>query len=145
MRTRHIVIGFMLWAAGLAPVVAWQASHPKEAHQHADAAKLQNPVAPEGASIDAGKKVYADQCAGCHGDTGKGDGPMAAYTGDPLPSDFTDAEWKHGSTDGEIFTVIRDGVDGTGMKDFAKDLETNDIWNLVNYVKTLGPKPAKAH
>ena len=30
----------------------------------------------------------------------------------PKPSNLTDADWKHGSTDGEIFTVIRDGVKG---------------------------------
>lgn len=129
---------------GIAPLVAGQAGHPKEPHQHPDAAKLQNPVPADAASLEAGKKAYTELCGACHGDTGKGDGAMAAYTGDPPPSDLSDAEWKHGSTDGEIFVVIRDGVDGTGMKDF-KDMKPNEIWQIVNYVKTLGPKPAKNH
>lgn len=124
---------------------ARQAGHPTEPHQHADAAKLQNPVPSDEASIAAGKTIYADQCAGCHGDAGKGDGPMAAYTGDPAPSDLTDAEWKHGSSDGEIYTAIHDGIDGTAMKDFEKDLKADEIWKIVTYVRTLGPKPAKAH
>ena len=129
---------------GLAPVLARQGLHPKEPHKHPESAKLQNPVPSTPASIEAGKKLYADLCAACHGDTGKGDGAMAAFTGDPVPSDLTDAEWRHGSSDGEIFAVIRDGVEGTGMKDF-KDMKPNDIWNIVNYVKTLAPKPAKNH
>lgn len=141
MRTSYLALMIVF---GLAPVAAWQAGHAKEPHTHADAAKLSNPVAADAASIEAGKKIYADQCAGCHGDAGKGDGPMAGFTGDPTPSDLTDAEWKHGSSDGEIYTVIHDGVDGTAMKDFAKDIKTNDIWNVVNYLKTFG-KPAKAH
>ena len=124
---------------------ARQAGHPAEPHQHAEAARLQNPVKADAASIEAGKKLYTDNCADCHGETGKGDGPAAPYAGDPPPSNLADAEWKHGSTDGEIYTVIHDGVDGTGMKDFGKDLKPTDIWQLVNYLRTLAPKPAKNH
>ncbi|MGH9350056.1 MAG: c-type cytochrome [Vicinamibacterales bacterium] len=143
MRTFHMVLAVV--ALGLAPLLARQAGHPKEPHQHPDGAKLENPVAADAASIEAGKKVYTELCADCHGETGKGDGPMAAYTGEPLPASLADAEWKHGSTDGEIYTVIHDGIDGTGMKDFAKDLKPTDIWHVVNYIRTLAPKPAKAH
>ncbi len=142
---RRLQVLAVVVVLGFAPLLARQVGHPKEPHPHPDAAKLQNPVAADAASLEAGKKLYVDQCSGCHGDEGKGDGPMAAYTGDPMPSSFTDAEWKHGSSDGEIYTVIHDGLDGTGMKDFAKDIKPNDIWNLVNYIKTLGPKPAKSH
>ena len=137
----------LMFAAHLFTVaaVARQVGHPKEPHGHTEAAKLKNPVPADAASLEAGKKLYVEQCAGCHGDTGKGDGPMAAYTGDPQPSDLSDAEWSHGSTDGEIYTIIRDGIDGTAMKDFAKDLKETEIWQVVNYVKTLAPKPAQAH
>lgn len=140
MRTLHTLT--VVAILGFAPLAARQAGHPKEPHQHAEAAKLQNPVAPDAASLEAGKKLYTDQCAGCHGDTGKGDGPMASFTGEPLPSNLIDAEWKHGSSDGEIYTVIHDGIDGTAMKDFAKDLKPTEIWHVVNYVKSLAPKPA---
>lgn len=143
MRTVHTLAVVAVF--GFAPLVASQAGHPKEPHQHAEAAKLQNPVAADAASLEAGKKLYADQCAGCHGDTGKGDGPMAAYTGEPAPSNLIDGEWTHGSTDGEIYAVILDGIDGTAMKDFKSDLKPTEIWQVVNYVKSLAPKPAKAH
>ena len=62
--------------------------------------------------------VYQKQCAGCHGDTGKGDGTMGEEL-TPKPSNLADADWKHGSTDGEIFTVIRDGVKPPAMRPYA--------------------------
>jgi cytochrome c oxidase cbb3-type subunit 3 len=62
----------------------------------------------------------------------------------PLPSDLTDAEWKHGQTDGEIFTVIRDGSKQTGMRAYGSRIPANDIWNLVNYVRSLTPKATKS-
>src|SRR5688572_4276525 len=141
MRIAYVLL---VVALGIAPMGARQAGHPKEPHQHAEAAKMANPVASDAASIAAGKKGFADYCAACHGDTGKGDGAMAAFTGDPPPSDLTDAEWKHGSSDGEIFVVIREGIEGTGMKDF-KDMKPTEIWHIVNFVKTLSLKPAKKH
>jgi mono/diheme cytochrome c family protein len=61
----------------------------------------------------------------------------------PKPSDLTDADWTHGSTDGELFLVIRDGAKGTGMKPFSKKMTARQIWNVVNYLRTIGP--AKSH
>jgi mono/diheme cytochrome c family protein len=118
--------------------------HEPGAHQHAEAAKLKNPVAASAASIAAGKKLYDTQCASCHGTAGKGDG-KAGLTLKPRPSDLTDAEWKHGATDGEIFTLIRDGAQKTAMRGYASRMATNDIWNIVNYLRTLNPKTAKSH
>jgi cbb3-type cytochrome c oxidase subunit III len=112
------------------------------AHQHPEAAKLKNPVAADATSIAAGKQAFEKNCANCHGKTGVGDGMMGAEL-NPKPSNLTDADWKHGSSDGEIFTVIKDGVKGTGMKSFNSKLTTKQIWDVVNYVRTLGP--AKSH
>lgn len=112
------------------------------AHKHPEAAKQKNPVPADAASIAAGKQVYEKNCANCHGKTGAGDGMMGAEL-NPKPSDLTDADWKHGSTDGEIFTVVKDGVKGTGMKAFNSKLTARQIWDAVNYVRSLGP--AKSH
>jgi mono/diheme cytochrome c family protein len=116
-----------------------------DAHEHADATKLKNPVKPVPASIAAGKTLYDTQCSSCHGAAGKGDGKMAAMMNPPKPSDLTDANWKHGSTDGEIFTVISEGSKGTGMRGYASRMKTEDIWNVVNYLRTLGPQAHKSH
>ncbi len=115
--------------------------HPPEggAHHHPGAAKLKNAVPATAASIAAGLALYQKQCAGCHGDTGKGDGSMGAEL-TPKPSNLADADWKHGSTDGEIFTVIRDGVKATSMKPYTGKLTTHQIWDVVNYVRSIGLK-----
>jgi mono/diheme cytochrome c family protein len=121
-----------------------QQQHPAGAHNHADAAKMKNPVAASPASVTAGKKLYDAQCASCHGTSGKGDGKAGALL-KPLPSDLTDVDWRHGQTDGEMFAIIRDGAHQTGMRAYGSRIPTNDIWNLVNYVRSLGPKTTKSH
>ena len=114
--------------------------HDAGAHTHAEAAAIKNPVKATPESIAAGKKLYDTQCASCHGETGKGDGKMAASITGDKPSDLSDASWKHGSSDGEIFTLIKDGSKGTGMRGYGARMKTDDIWNVVNYVRTLGSK-----
>ena len=119
---------------------AQEHQHPQAgAHQHPEAAKLTNPVAADATSIGAGQKLFAQQCAGCHGDAGHGDGKMGAEL-TPKPSNLSDADWKHGATDGEIFTVVRDGVKTTPMKSFKSKLTTDQIWQVVNYMRSIGPK-----
>ena len=120
-----------------------QTQHPAGgAHHHPDAAKQKNPVAADATSIAAGKTVYEKNCANCHGNTGVGDGKMGAEL-NPKPSNLTDADWKHGSTDGEMFVLIRDGSKGTGMKGYKSKLTEHQLWDVVNYVRTLGP--VKSH
>jgi high-affinity iron transporter len=132
-------------SAALAAQHEHQPAHPAGgAHHHPEAAKLKNPVPANAASVAAGQKVYDKQCAGCHGDVGKGDGAMGEEL-NPKPSNLTDADWKHGSTDGEIFTLIRDGSKNTGMKGFKSKLTARQMWDVVNYVRSLGPHPAKSH
>ena len=112
------------------------------AHRHPQAAKMKNLVPADATSIAAGKQIFEKQCAACHGETGKGDGKMAAQV-NPKPPDLTDAEWKHGSTDGEIFLVIKDGAKNTAMKPYNSKLTTHQIWDVVNYIRSIGP--AKSH
>jgi len=133
---------FGIGIAVLALTVGLSAQHHTEAHRHPQAAKLKNPVPANAESIAAGKKVYERHCAECHGDTGKGDG-MAGEGLDEKPSNFTDAKWEHGSTDGELFVVVRDGAGPKSeMKSFSKKLSEKQIWDVVNFVRTLGPKAA---
>jgi mono/diheme cytochrome c family protein len=106
-------------------------------------AGLKNPVIGNASSLASGKKLYDAQCASCHGAAGKGDGKSGALL-KPKPSDLTDDTWTHGSSDGAIFTVIRSGVKQTGMAGYGSRITTQEIWNLVNYVRTLGPKPTQS-
>ena len=110
------------------------------AQRHAEAEKLKNPVPSDAASIEEGKKLYGRHCASCHGPTGKGDGGMALSGG--TPANLTDETWDHGSSDGEIFVVIRDGT-SSDMESYKEKLTEKQIWNLVNFIRSIGPKPAK--
>jgi mono/diheme cytochrome c family protein len=119
--------------------VVGHAAQAKPAAANAAAKALKNPVAANAASIEAGKVVYAKYCRGCHGPEGKGDGPSIPK--DVKPANLTDARWDHGSTDGEIFTTIKMGVPPKlDMDAYDGRIKDPDIWNLVNYIKTLGPK-----
>ena len=72
--------------------------------------KMVNPTKATPDSLEAGKTVFLRTCRGCHGETGKGDGPSAKFLKTP-PSDLSDAKWDRGATDGELFLVIRNGVE----------------------------------
>ena len=114
--------------------------HPETPHLHPENQALINPVPDSASSVAAGEATYTQMCATCHGLTGRGDGQLAAATaayGTP-PSDLTDAVWQHGSTDGEIFTTIRDGIGPAfAMDRFDARLADADIWNLINYLNRI--------
>jgi mono/diheme cytochrome c family protein len=140
------IIALSAWTVSLSAQNPAAGQHDAGAHTHPEAAKLANPAKATPDSIAAGKKIYDAQCVNCHGEAGKGDGKMAAsITTGPKPSDLSDKEWKHGSSDGEIFTLIKEGSKGTGMRGYGAKLKDDDIWNVVNYLRTLGPKTAKSH
>jgi hypothetical protein len=102
-----------------------------------EAAKITNPVPATPESVVAGKRAYGQLCANCHGPSGKGDGSSG---GQDQPSDLTNGVRGYGSTDGEVFTVIRDGLSGKDMGGYAERLKETDIWNVVNFIRTLAGK-----
>jgi mono/diheme cytochrome c family protein len=107
-------------------------------------ANLVNPVKPTKASLAAGKLHYGWDCAMCHGDTGKGNGSLAAS--EKLSAkDFTNPAALQGLTDGQIFTVIRTGI-GKKMPAESKARASDKVvWDLVNYLRSLsnpGATPA---
>ena len=85
------------------------------------AAALKNPVAATPESIAAGKKAYDANCGSCHGNMAQGAVKAGVVIsiiqeqGGKQPPDLTDDDWDHGSTDGEIYTVIKKGVPPTMM------------------------------
>lgn len=105
--------------------------------------KLKNPVASTAASIAAGQQTFQKMCAFCHGKDAKGNGPMAPKG--TSPSDLTDAKWDRGPTDGEIFLVLQEGSGPKfEMKGYKGKIPDPELWNIVNYLRSLGPK-GKSH
>ena len=86
-----------------------------QAPSNPSAAGLKNPVAATPESIAAGKKAYDANCAGCHGNKAQGAEKAGVVIsiiqeqGGKQAPDLTDDKWDHGSTDGEIYTVIEEG------------------------------------
>jgi mono/diheme cytochrome c family protein len=120
-------------------VAAWITTIALIAQGNPEAARIKNPVASTAESIAAGRQLYARHCASCHGVRATGG---LATDISPAAPDLTDAEWVHGESDGEIFDVIKNGIPpDLSMPLWGDRLKDPDIWNLVNYVKSLGKKP----
>src|SRR5437879_10602445 len=69
-----------------------------------------NPFSHDSSAIAAGKKLFAANCAMCHGPTGKGDGPAAAAL-NPKPATFSDPNVCRES-DGTLFWKMSEGQIG---------------------------------
>jgi mono/diheme cytochrome c family protein len=105
-----------------------------------EAAKIKNPVASTLESIAAGQKQYQALCAGCHGKDAKGGIVISVIEdrGGNQPPDLTDEKWDHGSSDGEIFTVVKKGIGPEFfMAPWDGRVSDTEIWNMVNYIKSL--------
>ena len=100
-----------------------------------------NPVAMSDESIKEGGRIYGAACRACHGFRGRGDG-VAAPPG-TKPANLTDAEWKHGSTDAEIFKNIKEGIEPFDAMKPQKGLSDTDIWNVINFIRSLSKPPSK--
>ena len=128
----------LLIGAGPASAAA-QGGKGKPAAQEAAASALKNPVKPTAESVEKGRAAFFKNCRHCHGAGGKGDGPLAPK--DPPPANLTDAKWDHGASDGDIYTTILNGVGGKSeMKGYKSQLTPTDIWNIVNFLRSIGPK-----
>jgi mono/diheme cytochrome c family protein len=110
------------------------------------ASSVGNPVASTPESIAAGTRAYDANCAACHGNLAQG-AVKAGMTISIIeeqrgkqPPDLTDDQWDHGSSDTELFAVIKRGVPPTMMAGFDGRISDEDIWNIVNYLRTLSPK-----
>jgi glucose/arabinose dehydrogenase len=90
------------------------------------AAQTKNPVAGQAAAIDAGKKLYSQNCASCHGAGGEGTGNIPALKSGPTQS----------AKDGEVFWFITKGSVDNGMPAWAGLAETKR-WQIVSYLKAM--------
>ena len=101
-----------------------------------DAKTLKNPIPNDQASFSRGQKLFNISCIPCHGLQGKGNGPVAsAYA--PQPADLTGSHVQS-LADGELFLVETNGF--STMPSFRKQLQPEERWDIVNYVRSFAPK-----
>ncbi|MCJ7448237.1 MAG: cytochrome c [Bacteroidales bacterium] len=108
-------------------------AQPKPWDAPANYKSMKNPVAKGDASNKAGMALYTKTCAPCHGKTGLGDGVKARALKD-FPGDFSGAAYQN-QTDGEHFYKTKFGRGE--MPKYEGKLSDEDIWNLVNYMRTF--------
>lgn len=110
------------------------------------AALLWLPAVASAGDAAAGKAPFVANCASCHGEGGKGDGPVGAAL-DPRPRDFTTAEFKFDTdgdgkagSDADLQNVIRNGgaaYDGSPLMAPWPTLSDEEVANIVAYIRSL--------
>lgn len=100
-----------------------------------------NPLPQNAATIERGAKVYADNCASCHGPRGGGDGPAAKDLNPPPANLAWLAETPIGRWDPYFFWTISEGGAqfNTAMPAFKDSLSKDDIWAAVAYIQAQLP------
>jgi mono/diheme cytochrome c family protein len=97
-----------------------------------------NPLQRTAENTGAGKKLYGQHCASCHGSTGLGDGE-AGKSLNPRPADIAAFSRMRMATDGYLYwTIAEGGVQlGTAMPPFKGALKEDEIWKIVIYMRGL--------
>lgn len=108
--------------------------------------------AADSAQVEAGRAIYAANCASCHGDKLQGqpnwkerkpDGKLPAP-----PHDATGHTWHH--PDQQLFEITKLGVAAivpnyqTDMIGFGDRLSDQDIWNVIAFIKSTWPADIQA-
>lgn len=107
-------------------------------------ALLMGPPHAQGQAV-SGEALYSQNCAGCHGSDGKGDGPAADFLF-PRPRDFTRGTFKVRTTasgdlptDEDLFRTITKGMPGTAMPGW-ENLSEAERRELVRHIKTFSER-----
>lgn len=117
-----VFLSVLIWAATTA-AHEWVA--PK------DAAVVANPIAADAQSTARGEELFLGNCAACHGRDGGGLPTQIAGSKKGIPN-LPQMLKTH--SDGDFFWKIRQGKGG--MPSFAEVLDQEEIWDIINYIKT---------
>ncbi len=109
--------------------------------------RLANPRTRTSESINRGRFAYETYCLVCHGETGRGDGPISSAAGGPffgVRSLVNDTVARR--TDGYFYgAIVNAQAMGRGLMPLYGDkVRGNDRWDLVNYLRTLQARAKSA-
>ena len=107
----------------LEPEGAWVAKVP--AHE----ARKPNPFAGQPDAVSAGRHLFEENCAKCHGSNAEGRGKKPALASERVQQE---------ATDGQLHWFIKNGSLGRGMPAWSR-LPDQQLWQIVSYLKTLKP------
>jgi mono/diheme cytochrome c family protein len=92
--------------------------------------------------VDSGARIFAANCARCHGQGGKGDGPdLVKLKSAVSPDDWTDKESNQELTDSFIVAMITKGGKANGksriMPAFGDKLNMQQVQDLLAFIRSL--------
>ncbi len=93
-----------------------------------------NPILGSDSVLSKARGNFEDNCLPCHGEEGKGDGPLSSSL-KTKPKDLTSSKELSGLTDGEIFWTITTGRDP--MPAFDQKLTDEERWGLVHLLRRM--------
>lgn len=105
----------------------------------ADADTKKSPVPATAQTLEAGKALFKDKCARCHGPGAIGDGPDADP--DATEMDLTNPKRAARNPDGVVYYKVLNGKQRPKMPAFKDDLSEEQIWTVVAYVQSLRKQP----
>jgi cbb3-type cytochrome c oxidase subunit II len=115
------------YEAGPDANVRWLAQHVPEGWH-----RVPNPYPTTAAGLQRGQRTYQYFCIGCHGPVGDGMGPAQPWIYPP-PLNFTILKGR-AISGGILYYQIMNGITGTAMPYFKRDLESQKIWEVGDYV-----------
>jgi putative heme-binding domain-containing protein len=83
------------------------------------------------ADLEVGRRLYIGRCGHCHGQDGEGGRGAVLNAG----------RFRHGSSDRELFSIIRNGIPNTEMPG-AFNLPDLEVWRLVGHIQQLSRQGA---
>ena len=86
--------------------------------------------------LAAGQVLYSKNCAACHGEYGRGDGPGGTHL-EEEPTDFTAAASAAGARGEVYYAKLRRGGMGTGMPYWGTVFSPEETWSIVDYLRTF--------
>ncbi len=152
---RALVIGSIVALAACGTLLAWLANRGLSARDEPSAVEelaarrfrrlatpralrdVPNPVAPSPKVVSSGRAHFADHCASCHANDGSGNTEVGRGLYPKAPDMRLAAT--QSLTDGELFSIIRNGIRLTGMPAWGTGTPEDDskTWGLVHFIRHL--------
>lgn len=106
-----------------------------------DITKVPEPWVTSPELVEYGKKFFHTNCAMCHGEEGKGDGP-AGMALNPRPRNLVEGKWTQGEGVIAHFKVLQNGIPGSSMASF-KHFKAADRWAVIQYIDSITQNKSK--
>ena len=101
------------------------------------ARRMKNPISDSAEAVAGGRAHFADHCASCHGNDGRGKTEIGQNLYPKAPDMW--GKESQSLSDGELFYIIKNGVRLTGMPAWGKDTPEDDqtSWHLVSFIRHM--------